>query len=210
MMLKQKSTSWRKLKLAGFLPLAAIAVTAFARPEVSNELEKLSAVKIHEFIPEEKTPIAQSAQADSSETKNPIPDNTSFYIDGEAVDKDAVDNLPIEEIENVEVFKQPSSELAERFNLRNMKNGVVLITTRRTDSPKLKILKDSQDDFHKKLTTALILVDREVFNGDISSIDPSTIETISVLKNEGALDHYVEKYGVKAKNGVILIKLKKF
>ncbi|WP_291528036.1 TonB family protein [Bacteroides sp. UBA939] len=44
MMLKEKSSQWAKLKYLYVLPVAAIAVTAFARPEVSETVEEISAV----------------------------------------------------------------------------------------------------------------------------------------------------------------------
>ena len=40
MMLKEKSSPWARLKYLYVLPVAAIAVTAFARPEVSNKVEE--------------------------------------------------------------------------------------------------------------------------------------------------------------------------
>ena len=45
MMLKKKSNPWARLKYLYVLPLAAIAVTAFARPEISEKVEEISAVK---------------------------------------------------------------------------------------------------------------------------------------------------------------------
>lgn len=55
MMLKRKSNPWARLKYAFVLPLAALAVAAFARPEISNELEKISTVKISEIVPKKET-----------------------------------------------------------------------------------------------------------------------------------------------------------
>ena len=42
MMLKEKSNPWAKLKYLYILPVAAIAVTAFARPEISETAEEIS------------------------------------------------------------------------------------------------------------------------------------------------------------------------
>ena len=49
MMLKEKSNPWARLKYLYVLPLAAIAVTAFARPEISEKVEEISAVKVNEL-----------------------------------------------------------------------------------------------------------------------------------------------------------------
>ena len=50
MMLKHKSNPWARLKYLYVLPLAAIAVAAFARPEISRELEKVSDVQLSEVF----------------------------------------------------------------------------------------------------------------------------------------------------------------
>ena len=46
MMLKEKSSPWARLKYLYVLPVAAIAVTAFARPEVSDKLRRFQASKL--------------------------------------------------------------------------------------------------------------------------------------------------------------------
>ena len=46
MMLKEKSNLWARAKYLYILPLAALAVTAFARPEVSAVADEISAVKV--------------------------------------------------------------------------------------------------------------------------------------------------------------------
>ena len=49
MMIKKKSNPWARMKYLYVLPLAAIAVAAFARPEVSNELNEISSVKVNDL-----------------------------------------------------------------------------------------------------------------------------------------------------------------
>ena len=46
MMLKEKSNPWARAKYLYILPLAALAVTVFARPEVSAVADEISAVKV--------------------------------------------------------------------------------------------------------------------------------------------------------------------
>ena len=53
--------------------------------------------------------------------------------------------------------------------------------------------------------TALIIVDGVVFEGELASFDPKTIEHITVLKDSTA----VATYGEAAKNGVLVITTKK-
>lgn len=50
MMLKQKSNPWARLKYLYVLPLTAVTIVAFARPEISKELEKISSAKFSEII----------------------------------------------------------------------------------------------------------------------------------------------------------------
>ena len=69
MMLKEKSNPWARAKYLYILPLAAMAVTAFARPEVSAVADEISAVKviapaIHDSIqPNVQTAVAAPSSA---------------------------------------------------------------------------------------------------------------------------------------------------
>ena len=53
--------------------------------------------------------------------------------------------------------------------------------------------------------TALIIVDGEVFEGELAAFDPNTIEQITVLKDSAA----IATYGEAAKNGALVITTKK-
>ena len=61
MMLKEKSSPWARLKYLYVLPVAAIAVTAFARPEVSETVEEISAVKVNDLTAIVETKVAESS-----------------------------------------------------------------------------------------------------------------------------------------------------
>ena len=61
MMLKEKSSPWARLKYLYVLPVAAIAVTAFARPEVSDKVEEISSVKVNDLAAIVETKVAESA-----------------------------------------------------------------------------------------------------------------------------------------------------
>ena len=60
MMLKEKSNPWARLKYLYVLPLAAIAVTAFARPEISEKVEEISAVKVNDLAEIVETKVTES------------------------------------------------------------------------------------------------------------------------------------------------------
>lgn len=60
MMLKEKSSPWARLKYLYVLPVAAVAVTAFARPEVSGKVEEISAVKVNDLAAIVEMKVAES------------------------------------------------------------------------------------------------------------------------------------------------------
>ena len=79
MMIKKKSNPWARMKYLYVLPLAAIAVAAFARPEVSNELNEISSVKVNDLASIMKTDEVKSVE-------NSLEEN--FTITGRVVEAD--------------------------------------------------------------------------------------------------------------------------
>ena len=67
MMIKKKSNPWARLKYLYVLPLAAVAVAAFARPEVSNEFNEISSVKVNDLASIVKTDEVKSIENSSDE-----------------------------------------------------------------------------------------------------------------------------------------------
>ena len=67
MMIKKKSNPWARLKYLYVLPLAAVAVAAFARPEVSNELNEISSVKVNDLTSIVKADEVKSVENSSDE-----------------------------------------------------------------------------------------------------------------------------------------------
>ena len=67
MMIKKKSNPWARLKYAYVLPLATIAVAAFARPEVSNELDEISNAKVNDLTSIAKAEEVKSVENSSDE-----------------------------------------------------------------------------------------------------------------------------------------------
>ncbi|MCD7925133.1 MAG: TonB family protein [Bacteroides sp.] len=87
MMLKKKSNPWARFKYLYVLPLAAIAVAAFARPEISNELGEISAVKVNDLTAIMKTEEVKSVETVSVQSEKKI------RVVGKVYDKE--DNTPI-------------------------------------------------------------------------------------------------------------------
>ena len=49
MMIRKKSNPWARAKYLYVLPLAAVTVAAFARPEISKPLDEISSVKVNDL-----------------------------------------------------------------------------------------------------------------------------------------------------------------
>ncbi len=82
MMMKEKSNPWARAKSLCLLPLAALAVTAFARPEISATIDEISTVKVSDLVvndeilateivetPSMEAPLVETAKADKKPTK---------------------------------------------------------------------------------------------------------------------------------------------
>ena len=85
MMIKKKSNPWARLKYLYVLPLAAVAVAAFARPEVSNELAEISNAKVNDL-----TSIVKAEEVKSVENSS----DEKFKLSGTVVEA-ARKNVPV-------------------------------------------------------------------------------------------------------------------
>ena len=65
MMMKEKSNPWARMKYAYVLPLAALTMTAFARPEVSQVTHEISSAKVTNLVENLQTSRAEIAPKDS-------------------------------------------------------------------------------------------------------------------------------------------------
>ena len=71
MMLKEKSNPWARVKYLYVLPLAALAVSAFARPEVSAVADELSSAKVNDLVASMKTNQAETAFVAAKDSLTP-------------------------------------------------------------------------------------------------------------------------------------------
>ena len=85
MMIKKKSNPWARLKYLYVLPLAAVAVAAFARPEVSNELDEISNAKVNDL-----TSIVKAEEVKSVENSS----DEKFKLSGTVVEAERK-NVPV-------------------------------------------------------------------------------------------------------------------
>ena len=78
MMLKEKSNPWARVKYLYVLPLAALAVSAFARPEVSAVADELSSAKVNDLVASMKTNQPETASIAVKDTLTP--DESVFEV----------------------------------------------------------------------------------------------------------------------------------
>nr|WP_325289441.1 TonB family protein [uncultured Bacteroides sp.] len=78
MMLKEKSNPWARVKYLYVLPLAALAVSAFARPEVSAVADELSSAKVNDLVASMKTNQTETASVAVKDTLTP--DESVFEV----------------------------------------------------------------------------------------------------------------------------------
>ena len=94
MMIKKKSNPWARLKYLYVLPLATVAVAAFARPEVSNQFDEISDTKVNDLVSVVKTIEVENEDSISK---------SNWYPAVPVVEVDTVERLVI----NLEVGKKP-------------------------------------------------------------------------------------------------------
>lgn len=70
MMVKQKSNPWARLKFLYVIPLSVITIMAFARPEISHELEKISNVERMKVLVKPSFPQTQALQKNKEVAAN--------------------------------------------------------------------------------------------------------------------------------------------
>ena len=94
MMIKKKSNPWARLKYLYVLPLATVAVAAFARPEVSNQFDEISDTKVNDLVSVVKTIEVENEDSISK---------SNWYPAVPVVEVDTVERLVV----NLEVGKKP-------------------------------------------------------------------------------------------------------
>lgn len=146
-----------------------------------------------------------------------------IFIDGEEVPYDEIKEIDPQSIESIEVLKDKTA--LDNYGEKG-KYGVIKIKLKpgvefkpsgsindlKDNPPVHESMKEFNEGLFRKGGTLdkenppMLLVDgKEVPYDEIKEIDPNSIESIEVLKDKSSLD----KYGEKAKYGVIKIKLKK-
>lgn len=159
MMLKEKSSPWGRLKYLYVLPLTAVTVVAFARPEISRELEKISSAQISEIVPvkdslnetKEVLPYLKvmNDQLDNFTTeandrmkkvKQRVESSQKLIlIDNEVSDYDHLDQIPRDNIEYYSLeTKESGASLLKKYHAEDKKGVIYVVTKKGVESGKVK------------------------------------------------------------------------
>ena len=187
MMLKQKSSPWARLKYLYVLPLTAVAVVAFARPEISRELEKISSAKISEIVPvKEVIELKKVEPAVESVVKVSSPKPAVEKVSAVTPDVPQIaDTIRIvkEPVENVQEAMQKQLDDFTQSAEERMKKGKERV----------------------EASQYLILLDNEVSTYDqLDRISPENIESFGVIKKENSLE-VLKKHNAENKKGIISV-----
>ena len=182
MMLKEKSSPWARMKYLYVLPVAATTLTAFARPEISNELNEISTIKINDI-----TSILDAKEVNNSlltaDTTQKVEVKTSTTI--------------FKEVEESSPSTPRYTKIKVKKDTTNLKEYQISITKA------INVATDSSL-FTQAISTApslFIVNGHEISADSVKMINPNKIETITILK-----DKYASiLYGDKGKDGVVSI-----
>ena len=234
MMLKQKSSPWARLKYLYVLPLAALTVVAFARPEISHELEKISSVKISEIIPvQEKKEPKRNVEVEtlardsvvSEKDMQAIQEKVSAVMEKyqPEIDKaveEAVKAANIDEIVSAEMAKhQAEIDKAVQAAIEAAKINETIAAEMEKIQPEInraieeaRKAIDSNEKSAKEASkekssfSGIVYIDgMESSKERMDNLNPDRIASMNVYKGNEA----IAKFGEKGRNGVIEIKLKK-
>ena len=204
MMLKEKSNPWARLKYLYVLPLAAIAVTAFARPEISEKADEISAVKVND--------LAAIVEAKVEEITKDVSNITSgdslkkLVVTGDSILKEkGTISIYGEKGKNGGVATKLLPDEDNHFKITKTQAKIKPGMNTSVDKSKLMgthIGGISTVDLRDK--DVLVIIDgKESSRTVVDALDPSSIESISILDGKEATDIY----GDKAKNGAMVIQL---
>ena len=160
------------------------------------------------------TTYALSAQKTVTKIVSREQNSPLLVVNGVLIDNDKVGSIFLNaiepnDIENINVlksiFKDPSAIV---LGSSKAEKGVVIITLKKSkDTSKkanLSRIEVPNKDFPLVVVNDVEFSDPEVGKLFMNNINPKRVESIVVLKDKKA----TEKYGEKAKNGVVLVTLK--
>ena len=244
MMLKEKSNPWARLKYLYILPVAAIAVTAFARPEISEKMEEISAVKVNDLaeIVQEKV-LQDTVKVSKDEKKDDlVVSGVKSKEEEEIVIFEVVEQMP-EYPGGMSALQKYLSEKIAGSPIKGKAGGRVMVGFTVAETGKIKDVRVLQSDeaslnqeaerivsempdwipgkqrgrpvpvkytvpirfgnirFAENKQPLIFADGKEISMDAMEKLDPSTIESFSVLKDSAS----IKVYGKRGANGVILV-----
>ncbi|WP_394902072.1 TonB family protein [Bacteroides xylanisolvens] len=244
MMLKEKSNPWARLKYLYVLPLAAIAVTAFARPEISEKMEEISAVKVNDLaeIVQEKV-LQDTVKVSKDEKKDDlVVSGVKSKEEEEIVIFEVVEQMP-EYPGGMSALQKYLSEKIAGSPMKGKAGGRVMVGFTVAETGEIKDVRVLQSDeaslnqeaerivsempdwipgkqrgrpvpvkytvpirfgnirFAENKQPLIFADGKEISMDAMEKLDPSTIESFSVLKDSAS----IKVYGKRGANGVILV-----
>lgn len=188
MMKKMKSNPWMKSKALYVIPVAALALSAFATPKFVAPIEE-TVTKL------EGKGTENSANLQTSEEKRKVVELKNapkVLVDGkEMTPQEAMEAVKGKEIQN-SLTTQPDGSEALSIKTRGYK-----------DAPQPLIVLNGK--FYEIPKDAVKDINSEEQLTKLLNINPEDVESITVLQKDAA----VSKYGDKGSNGVIVINTKK-
>lgn len=192
MMLQKRSSRWAGAKALFAVPLAALALGAFAETVYVLPDDKVTKENLSIRI--------SGADFSAADAKKPL-----VIVDGQKVGYDELEQIAPSRIASMEVLKDQATR--ERYG-EQAENGVIVVK-----------LRAEGDEGGAKTSTASVVISRDaaadgkplvVINGQevdyetLGTIVPSQIASMSILKGATATGQYGEQAG----NGVIVIELR--
>lgn len=215
MMLKKKSRKWVYVKCMYAFPLAFLAMSASAAPQISSKLEKIASISFNQ-TPKENEVVSES-------TGDPI-----LTIPGAEVDVAILSSNKSEKINKEKVTEAPEGLLTDTLppvlsndksngdrlpvagevlcvvkNIPQEQSFVKIVPKPREENGKIWIKGKKLKSLQETGNDPLYVVNN-VEVKSLPAINPNEIRSISILKNT----EIIKQYGAKAKNGVILVTLK--
>ena len=244
MMLKEKSNPWARLKYLYVLPLAAIAVTAFARPEISEKMEEISAVKVNDLAEIVQEKVLQDTVKVSKDEKRDdlVVSGVKSKEEEEIVIFEVVEQMP-EYPGGMSALQKYLSEKIAGSPMKGKAGGRVMVGFTVAETGKIKDVRTLQSDeaslnqeaerivsempdwipgkqrgrpvpvkytvpirfgnirFAENKQPLIFADGKEISMDAMEKLDPSTIESFSVLKDSAS----IKVYGKRGANGVILV-----
>ena len=163
MMIKKKSNPWARLKYLYVLPLAAVAVAAFARPEVSNKLDEISNTKINDLVSVSETfvqenddslskvqwyeavPVTEADTVNRLALKLEAGKKPLFVIDGQIFGT----YLSLDDIDAAMVASATLLDKTEAMKLygEKAKDGAIVIASKKPELTKVERVSFNQEGF---------------------------------------------------------------